>query len=132
MPLRFRSEDGFEILAGRSNMQNDELTVKTGRRTDYWLHAQRIHGSHVLLRCEGMMPSETAIEQAAAIAAYYSHARGGGKVPVDYTMLCHVKKPAGAMPGKVIYTNYKTVTVESDESLVKKLRIQYNTKSLTE
>lgn len=123
-PLRFRSDDGFEILVGRSNLQNDELTTKIGRRTDYWLHTQRIHGSHVLIRCEGENPSETAIKQAAVIAAYYSQGRGGGKIPVDYTMLRFVRKPSGAMPGKVIYTDYNSITVEGDENLVRRLQIK--------
>ena len=123
-PLRFRSDDGFEILVGRSNLQNDELTTKLGRRTDYWLHTQRIHGSHVLIRCEGESPSRTAIEQAAIIAAYYSQGRNGGKIPVDYTMLRFVRKPSGAMPGKVLYTDYSSITVESDEALVHRLQIK--------
>ena len=123
-PLRFCSSDGREILVGRSNLQNDELTTKLGRRTDYWLHTQKIHGSHVLIRCEGEPPSDRCIEEAAVIAAYYSQGRGGGKIPVDYTMLRFVRKPSGALPGKVIYTDYKTITVESDEELVNKLRVK--------
>ena len=123
-PLRFVSSDGREILVGRSNLQNDELTTKLGRRTDYWLHTQKIHGSHVLIRCEGEPPSDRCIEEAAVIAAYYSQGRGGGKIPVDYTMLRFVRKPSGALPGKVIYTDYKTITVESDEELVNKLRVK--------
>lgn len=122
-PLRFQSSDGMEILVGRSNLQNDELTTKLGRRTDYWLHTQKIHGSHVLIRCEGEQPSDQCIEEAAAIAAYYSQGRGGGKIPVDYTMLRFVRKPSGSLPGKVIYTDYKTIMVESDEELVNKLRV---------
>ena len=122
-PLRFSSSDGREILVGRSNLQNDELTTKLGRRTDYWLHTQKIHGSHVLIRCEGEQPSDKSIEEAAAIAAYYSQGRGGGKIPVDYTMLRFVRKPSGSLPGKVIYTDYKTLLVQSDEELVKKLRV---------
>lgn len=121
-PRRFISDDGFEILAGRSNLQNDELTTKLGRRTDYWLHTQRVHGSHVIIRCDGQEPPETTIFQAAVIAVYYSQARSGGKTPVDYTMLRFVKKPSGAMPGKVIYTDYRTLSVESDEELVARLR----------
>ena len=69
-------------------------------------------------------PSQTAIEQAAVIAAFYSQGRDGGKIPVDYTMLRFVRKPSGAMPGKVIYTDYKTVTVQSDEGLVRKLQMK--------
>lgn len=121
-PLRFVTDDGFEILVGRSNIQNDELTTKIGRRTDYWLHTQKIHGSHVVIRCDGEEPSETAIEQAAIIAAYYSQGREAGKIPVDYTMLKFVKKPSGSLPGKVIYTDYKTIMVESDEAIVKRLK----------
>ena len=123
-PLRFLSSEGREILVGRSNLQNDELTTKLGRRTDYWLHTQKIHGSHVLIRCEGEAPGEKSIEEAAVIAAWYSQGRGGGKIPVDYTMLKNVRKPSGALPGKVIYTDYRTVLVQSDEELVKKLRVK--------
>ena len=123
-PLRFRSSDGMEILVGRSNLQNDELSTKIGRRTDYWLHTQKIHGSHVLIRCEGEQPSAQCIEEAAHIAAWYSQGRGGGKIPVDYTMLRFVRKPSGSLPGKVIYTDYKTILVEGDEALVQKLRSQ--------
>ena len=121
-PMSFMTYDGFEVLVGRSNLQNDELTTKTGRRTDYWLHTQKIHGSHVILRCDGLEPSEQAIEQAAQIAAFYSQGRGGVKIPVDYTMLRYVKKPSGAMPGKVIYTDYRTILVEGSEELVGKLK----------
>ena len=123
-PLRFLSSEGREILVGRSNLQNAELTTKLGRRTDYWLHTQKIHGSHVLIRCEGEAPGEKSIEEAAVIAAWYSQGRGGGKIPVDYTMLKNVRKPSGALPGKVIYTDYRTVLVQSDEELVKKLRVK--------
>ena len=121
-PWRFVTDDGFEVLAGRSNVQNDELTTKTGRRTDYWFHTQRLHGSHVILRCNGMEPTELAISQAAAIAAYYSQGREGGKIPVDYTMLRFVRKPSGALPGKVIYTDYKTIMTAADEALVRRLK----------
>ncbi len=123
-PLLFRSSDGMEILVGRSNLQNDELTTKTARRTDYWLHTQKIHGSHVIIRCEGQEPSAQCLEEAAVIAAYYSQGRGGGKIPVDYTMVRFVRKPSGAMPGKVIYTDYRTLSVESSEELVSRLRVK--------
>ena len=121
-PWRFVTDDGFEVLAGRSNVQNDELTTKTGRRTDYWFHTQHLHGSHVILRCNGLEPTELAVAQAAVIAAYYSQGREGGKVPVDYTMLRFVRKPSGALPGKVIYTDYKTIMTGADEALVKRLK----------
>ena len=121
-PWRFVTDDGFEVLAGRSNVLNDELTTKTGRRTDYWFHTQHLHGSHVILRCNGLEPTELAVAQAAVIAAYYSQGREGGKVPVDYTMLRFVRKPSGALPGKVIYTDYKTIMTGADEALVKRLK----------
>ena len=121
-PWRFVTDDGFEVLAGRSNVQNDELTTKTGRRTDYWFHTQHLHGSHEILRCNGLEPTELAVAQAAVIAAYYSQGREGGKVPVDYTMLRFVRKPSGALPGKVIYTDYKTIMTGADEALVKRLK----------
>lgn len=121
-PLKFVSDDGLEILAGRSNAQNDELTLKLARRTDYWLHTQRVHGSHVIIRCEGEEPPPRTLEQAAGIAAYYSQARGAGKVQVDYTMVRNVRKPSGALPGKVIYTDHKTMLAESDGALAERLK----------
>lgn len=121
-PLKFVSDDGLEILAGRSNAQNDELTLKLARRTDYWLHTQRVHGSHVIIRCEGEEPPPRTLEQAAGIAAYYSQARGAGKVQVDYTMVRNVRKPSGALPGKVLYTDHKTMLAESDGALAERLK----------
>ena len=122
LPLKFVSDDGLEILAGRSNAQNDELTLKLARRTDYWLHTQRVHGSHVIIRCEGEEPPPRTLEQAAGIAAYYSQARGAGKVQVDYTMVRNVRKPSGALPGKVVYTDHKTMLAESDGALAERLK----------
>ena len=121
-PLRFVSDDGFEILVGRSNVQNDELTTKLARRTDYWLHTQKVHGSHVIVRCDGTAPPDSTLEQAASLAVYYSQGRGGGKIPVDYTMIRFVRKPSGALPGKVIYTDYRTLLAESEEALVQRLK----------
>ena len=121
-PLKFVSDDGLEILAGRSNAQNDELTLKLARRTDYWLHTQRVHGSHVIIRCEGEEPPPRTLEQAAGIAAYYSQARGAGKVQVDYTMVRNVRKPSGALPGKVVYTDHKTMLAESDGAIAERLK----------
>lgn len=121
-PLRFVTDDGFEVLVGRNNSQNDELTTRIARRTDWWLHTQKVHGSHVILRCEGQEPGETALEQAAALAVTYSQGREGGKIPVDYTMVRHVRKPSGSMPGKVIYTEYKTMLAQGDEALAERLK----------
>ena len=112
-PLRFESPDGMEILVGRNNLQNDELTTREARRTDYWFHVQQLHGSHVILRCEGLEPSAEAIRAAAELAAWYSQARDSGRTAVDYTMVLNVKKPSGSLPGKVIYRNYRTVIVDA-------------------
>lgn len=121
-PMHFVSDDDFEILVGRSNAQNDELTTKLARRTDIWLHTQRVHGSHVIISCEGLEPPENTLLQAASLAVYYSQGREGGKTPVDYTMVKFVRKPSGSMPGKVIYTDYKTVFAEADEKLAERLK----------
>ena len=121
-PLRFASSAGLEILVGRNNAQNDALTTKRARRTDLWLHVQKLHGSHVIISCDGAEPDEKTIMEAATLAAYHSQGRDGGKVPVDYTQVRFVKKPTGAMPGAVIYTDFKTIIVESDEKLVTLLK----------
>lgn len=123
-PMRFVSSDGFEILVGRSNAQNDELTTKTARRTDIWLHTKTVHGSHVIISCDGVAPPEKTIEEAAQLAVYYSQARDGGKTQVDYTMVRNVRKPSGSLPGKVIYTDYSTLSVSADEQLAEKLRVK--------
>ena len=112
-PLRFESPDGMEILVGRNNLQNDELTTHEARRTDYWFHVQQLHGSHVILRCEGLEPTPEAVRAAAELAAFYSQARGSGRTAVDYTMVLNVKKPSGSLPGKVIYRNYRTMIVDA-------------------
>ncbi len=123
-PMRFVSSDGFEILVGRSNAQNDELTTRTARRTDIWLHTKTVHGSHVIIVCEGLTPPERTIEEAAQLAVYYSQAREGGKTQVDCTMVRNVRKPSGSLPGKVIYTDYSTLAVSADEALTEKLRVK--------
>lgn len=120
-PLRFVSSTGYDILVGRSNTQNDELTHKLARRTDIWLHTQKVHGSHVIIRARDTQPDAQTLEEAASLAVYYSQARGGGKTPVDYTMARFVRKPSGALPGMVIYTEYQTCMAESDEALAVRL-----------
>lgn len=121
-PMRFVSDDGYEILVGRSNTQNDELTMKTARRTDIWLHTQKVHGSHVVIRCDGLEPPHATLLQAASLAVYYSQGRNAGKIPVDHTMIKFVRKPSGALPGMVIYTDYSTLIAEADEELVNRLK----------
>ncbi len=121
-PLRFVSSSGMEILVGRNNNQNDKLTTKLALRNDMWLHVQKIHGSHVVVICNDQTPDDQTIREAASLAVYYSQGREGGKTPVDYTQIRYVKKPSGAMPGAVIYTDYKTIFADGDETLVEKLK----------
>lgn len=121
-PMRFVSTAGYEILVGRSNAQNDELTLKTARRSDVWLHTQKIHGSHVIIRCQDETPDDGTLYEAACLAAYYSQARDGGKVPVDYALAKFVKKPHGAMPGMVVYTDYQTIAADSSGEILNQLR----------
>ena len=111
-PLEFESSDGFKIYVGRNNRQNDKLTLKTASKTDMWLHTKDIHGSHVIIAADGRQISDTAIIEAARLAAYHSKARASTNVPVDYTLVKHVSKPAGAKPGMVIYVNNRTVYVD--------------------
>lgn len=114
-PLEYRSKDGFRILAGRNNRQNDLLTLKLADRSDIWLHVKNITGSHVIICREGLKPSDETIIEAAKIAVKNSSAKNSSQVPVDYTEVRYVKKPSGAKPGMVIYTNQRTVYVTPDE-----------------
>ncbi len=111
-PMEFETQDGFTVLVGKNNKQNDVLTLKTAKNADLWFHTKDIHGSHVILRYEhGKEFSDTAILEAARLAAKYSKAKNSENVPVDYTLVKFVKKPSGAKPGMVIYTDNKTVYV---------------------
>lgn len=122
-PLKFRSSDGFDILVGRNNYQNDKLTLKTARPDDLWLHTQNIAGSHVIICADGKKIPNSTIEQAAILASYCSKARNGTKIPVDFTRARYVKKPNGAKPGMVIFTNNQTILVNPDEELYEKLKV---------
>ena len=119
-PRAFRSSGGLRILVGRSNTQNDQLT-RDAFKSDYWFHTQRIHGSHVILCCEGAEPDRQSMTEAAMLAAWFSQGRAGGQVAVDYTQVRNVKKPGGARPGMVVYDPYQTAYVTPDEALVKAL-----------
>ena len=121
-PMLFRSSDGYEILVGRNNRQNDLLTCKMASKQDIWLHTQKIHGSHVIIACAPETPPDTTVTEAMQLAAFFSQAREGQNVPVDYTRVKNVKKPAGAKPGMVIYDHYTTAVVTPDAALVEKLK----------
>ncbi len=121
-PLTFRSSSGISILVGKNNTQNDQLTLKTAFKSDWWFHVQKRPGSHVILQCEGMQPDEKSMLEAAQLAAYFSSARESDHVPVDYTQVRYVKKPNGARPGMVIYETYRTMNVTPDQALVETLQ----------
>ncbi len=117
-PMRFESTDGYPIYVGRNNRQNDELTFKLARKDDIWLHATKVHGSHVIISCGGTKPPDDTVTQAAQLAAHYSEAKGGQNLPVDVTPVKQVKKLPGAKPGMVIYHTYNTVFVNPYPDIV--------------
>ncbi len=123
-PFHYRTSEGFDVFAGRNNLQNDLLTLKTAYKSDIWFHTQKIHGSHVILVLDGREPTDKAMTEAAMIAAYHSKARQSSLVPVDYTPVKQVKKPVGAKPGMVIYHVYQTAYVTPKEAEIEKLRIE--------
>lgn len=110
-PIAYQSSDGFRVLVGRNNKQNDQLTLHTANKNDMWLHTKGIHGTHVIIVSDGREITDTAIREAAQIAASHSKGRDSAQVPVDYTRVKNVSKPNGALPGKVIYVSYNTVYV---------------------
>ncbi len=117
-PMRFQSTDGYPIYVGRNNRQNDELTFKSARKDDLWLHASKVHGSHVIIACAGVTPPDDTVTQAAQLAAYYSESTGGQNIPVDVTPVKQVKKLPGAKPGMVIYHTYRTVIANPYKDIV--------------
>ena len=108
-PMRFVSTDGYPIYVGRNNRQNEELTFKSARKDDLWLHASKVHGSHVIIACAGVTPPDDTITQAAQLAAFYAETVGGQNIAVDMTPVKQVKKIPNGKPGMVIYHSYKTV-----------------------
>lgn len=123
-PMEFRTDAGLRVSVGKNNSQNDQLTTKLASKGDWWLHTQKIHGSHVILWTGGEEPDEESVAQAASLAAWFSQGRAAGKIPVDYTPVKFVKKPAGARPGMVVYTTYRTLIAQPDEALAKRLRVK--------
>jgi len=117
--LRFVSSEGIPILVGKNNTQNDYLTGRLAAPDDTWLHTKEIPGSHVIIRASSF--GEATLREAAMLAAYYSRARHSGNVPVDYTLVRHVRKPSGAKPGFVIYDHHKTLFVTPDEAVIRGL-----------
>lgn len=120
-PMEYISDDGYTILVGRNNVQNDNLSFKLARKDDSWFHASKMPGSHVVVVGNGDIIPEQTARQAAALAAYHSSGRDSSSVPVDYTEIRELKKPAGAKPGKVIYHTYNTMWVTPDRALCERL-----------
>ena len=123
-PLHYESSDGYTILVGRNNIQNDKLSLKQAKKDDLWLHVKDIPGSHVILERKNDDFSDQAIEEAANIAAVNSKACHGSNVPVQYTLVKNLKKPNGARPGRVIFNTYYSLNVTPDEIKAEKQRIK--------
>ena len=121
-PHEFISSDGFTILVGKNNRQNDTLTLKTAASSDIWLHTKNIPGSHVIIRTDRREITDKTLFEAAVLCAYHSSAKLSANVPVDYTTVKNVKKPSGAKPGMVIYENFKTINVTPSEEQIRALQ----------
>jgi len=121
-PLEFRSGDGFQILVGKNNRQNDRLTLRLAKPDDLWLHTRNIPGSHVIISSGGRQIPDTTLTEAAVLAAYHSRARRSANVPVDYTEVKNVKKPRGARPGMVTYVGQHTLFVTPTEEAVQRIK----------
>lgn len=121
-PLEFKSSDGYTILVGRNNKQNDKLTTKIASKLDIWLHVHNITGSHVIIITNGETPPDSTIEDACMLAVYHSKAKKSAQVPVDYCLVKYVKKPNGSKPGMVIFTHNKTAYITPDENRIERLK----------
>ena len=121
-PFEYKTSDGFLVLAGRNNIQNEELTLKTAFKSDLWFHTQKIPGSHVILICDGRKPTDLAKSDAAMIAAFHSKASSSARVPVDYTEVKNVKKMPGGKCGMVNYKNFETAIVTPDGKMIEKFK----------
>ena len=121
-PLEFISSDGFKILVGKNNKQNDNLTLKIASNDDMWMHTKNIPGSHVIIKTENKDIPEQTLLEAGMLAAFYSKSRMSSQVPVDYTLRKNIKKPNGSKPGMVIYETNNTIYVTPSEELVAKLK----------
>ena len=117
-PMRFVSTDGWPIYVGRNNHQNEELTFRSARKDDIWLHASKVHGSHVIIACAGQPVPDDTVTQAAQLAAHYAETKGGQNIAVDVTPVKQVKKILGGKPGMVIYHSYRTVIVNPYPDIV--------------
>lgn len=122
-PLKFVTSGGYTVYCGKNNTQNDYITTKLAEKTDWWFHIKNLPGSHVLMKCNGEEPSERDFTECAEIAAYYSKGEGDN-IEVDYTLAKHVKKPAGAKPGYVIYHVNWSAIVTPNEKKIKEMMVK--------
>ncbi|MCC0695451.1 NFACT RNA binding domain-containing protein [Clostridioides sp. ES-S-0048-02] len=123
-PHEFISSDGFKILVGKNNKQNDYLTLRLADNDDLWMHTKNIPGSHVIIKCAGKEITDNTIFEGAMLAAFFSKSKISSQVPVDYTKKKNVKKPSGSKPGMVIYETNSTIYVTPEEEMVAKLKIK--------
>ena len=120
--MRYRSGDGFVILVGRNNLQNEKLTLKTARGKDLWFHVKNAPGSHVVVMSEGADIPDTTKTEAAMLAVLHSSQSGGVKVAVDYTEVKNIRKTGDLPPGMVLYDTYETAFITPDEALIQSLK----------
>lgn len=119
--IRYVSSDGFDILVGRNNAQNDKLTMKTARGKDLWFHTKNAPGSHVVVMSEGQdIPLQTQ-EEAAMLAVWHSSQKNSAKVPVDYTQVKNIRKTSDLPPGMVLYDHYETGYITPDLEIISRL-----------
>ncbi|MEG2246968.1 MAG: NFACT RNA binding domain-containing protein [Peptostreptococcaceae bacterium] len=123
-PNEYLSSDGFTILVGKNNKQNDFLTLKIANNDDIWMHTKNIPGSHVIIKSDGKEVPESTLFEGAMLAAFFSKSKMSSQVPVDYTLKKNVKKPNGSKPGMVIYETNSTMYVTPSQELVVKLKKQ--------
>lgn len=117
-PYKFISKDGFTILVGKNNRQNDKVTFRLSSRNDIWLHVQNMPGSHVIIKNNGQNVPKTTLIEAALLAGYYSKGRNSNNLPIDYTERKHVRKIPGAKAGMVTYDNFETIIVDPDKNSI--------------
>ncbi len=124
VPLQYMTSDGFLVLVGKNNIQNEEVTFKKADRMDWWFHVTAYPGSHVVLVTEGLEVPDKSMEEAAMLAAYHSKARESSLVSVDYTRKKNLKKPPHAKPGMVIYHEYYSMHITPDEDRIRNMKKQ--------
>ena len=120
-PHHYISSDGFHIYVGKNNKQNDYLTLRFAHKEDLWLHIQNQPGSHVIITKKNNSISDTSLEEAATLAAYYSKGKNSSNVAIDYTERKNVKKPKNAKTGMVIYENFNTIFVTPSKEQIEKM-----------